>query len=160
MTRRRLGGTVQRRDGAVGGRRSVLKARAYLMFEVMVGGAMSAVIIVGIISSLSHTHSMRVVAGRDTTASQLALVKMEELRRASFPPTTAGSPESPVPGVQGRYTRSWTVSAVATESITPPALGSPAINNSFVDISVTVSFPSNVDSSPTRTTTISSRTYQ
>lgn len=107
--------------------------RGYILLEVVMGGAMAAVIIAGILTTVAHTRAKNVYAARDVTASQLVLERLEERRALGYAAVTAMS-ETPVTGVVGRYDR---VTAVTDCVETVPA---PGANTNCRDITVTVSY--------------------
>ena len=57
-----------------------MRSRAYIMLEVAVGGAMIAVVIMGVLTALADGRTRNAYAGRDVIASQLVLAKLEEYR--------------------------------------------------------------------------------
>lgn len=87
-------------------------ARAYILLEVAVGGAMVAVVIVSLLGVLADARNRNVYAGRDVIASQLVLEKLEEYRASGG--TTACATETLVPNVQGVYARVCTPASAAT----------------------------------------------
>ncbi len=132
------------------------KTRGYLLLETAIGGAMVAAILGGILTSLSQARTMSIVLGRDQTASQLVVEKLEERRALGFAGATA-EVAAVVPGVQGRYTRSTTVTA-CVETI--PA---PGADTNCKDITVVVSYTTSkgarLGSSTTRTIQATARVY-
>ncbi|MCC7071849.1 MAG: hypothetical protein IT383_11040 [Deltaproteobacteria bacterium] len=114
------------------------RSRAYIMLEVAVGGAMIAVVIMGVLTALADGRTRNAYAGRDVIASQLVLAKLEEYRtmtRANAKAACTALSENPVPNQQGRYTRTcgWVDGSDAL-----PGLIS-AIP--FTTLTVTVSYP-------------------
>lgn len=136
---------------------STHRRRGYLLLEAAVGGAMVAVIIASILSSLAQAQTMSVIAGRDQTASQLVGEKLEERRALGFANVTAQAAAT-VTGVTGVYTRTTTV-ATCVEPI--PA---PGANVNCKDITVTVTFPvgrnAATGSGGIRTSQASARVYE
>lgn len=136
------------------------RPRAYLLLEAAVGGAMVAVIIGSILTSLSQARTMSVLLGRDQTASNLVVEKLEERRALGF--LAAGLPltltEATVANVNGSYRRVTQVTA-CTEVI--PA---PGVTVSCNDIVVTVTYVSSkgakLGNSTTRTSSATARVYQ
>ncbi|MDP2345257.1 MAG: hypothetical protein Q8O67_30210 [Deltaproteobacteria bacterium] len=131
--------------------------RAYLLLEAAMGGAMVAVIVGSILTSLSQARTLSIVMGRDQTASQLVVEKLEERRALGFALVTAQT-AAVVPDVVGKYTRTTTV-ATCTETI--PA---PGINLNCKDITVTVSYTTSnnakLGASTTRVSQAVARVYE
>lgn len=138
---------------------STSRPRAYLLLEAAIGGAMVAVILGSILTSLSQARTMSIVLGRDQVASTLVVEKIDELRALGF----AGNPvavttENPVAAIEGKYKRTVTVTA-CTETI--PA---PGANVNCRDIVVAVEFNvsknAKVGAATTRVSTGQTRVYQ
>lgn len=119
--------------------------RGYLLVEVLVAGAMAAVVFAGLFTTMSQSRSKNVIASRDTVASTLALGRLEVCRSFGLQSTAAftaldnkcgaASVETPpVPGVAGVYTRTTTVTS-CTETV--PA---PGVALTCKDISVKVTY--------------------
>ncbi len=95
-------------------------ARGFSVIEALIAAAFMAVVLLAIATMLPSAYSNVEYGGRRTKALALVQQKMEELRTGTFPPSTAGSPET----IDGIYTRSWTVtvtgavSQVATVTVT------------------------------------------
>jgi len=132
------------------------RARAYLLLEIALGGAIVAVIVGGILTSLSQARTMTITVGRDQTASQLVLEKLDERRALGFALVTAQSAAT-VATVAGNYTRTTTVTN-CTEIV--PA---PGTNINCKDIRVTVTFTTSNGSGlggATRTAQATARVYE
>jgi len=138
-------------------RAPITPPRAYLLLEVAIGGAVVAVIVGSILTSLSQARTMTIVVGRDQTASQLVVEKLDERRALGFTLVSAEAPAT-VTGVTGLYTRETTV-ATCTEVIPAPGTNLPC-----KDITVTVTYQTSqnakMGTSTTRTTRASARVYQ
>jgi hypothetical protein len=132
--------------------------RAYLLLEVAIGGAVVAVIVGSILTSLSQARTMTIIVGRDQTASQLVVEKLDERRALGFTLVTAEAPAT-VTGVNGLYTRETTVNTACTEVIPAPGTNIPC-----KDITVTVTYQTSqnakMGTSTTRTSRASARVYQ
>ena len=138
---------------------STKRTRAYLLLEAAVGGAMVAVILGSILTSLSQARTMSTVLGRDQVASTLVVEKLDELRAKGFSGNAvATTTENPVTGVEGKYKRTVTVTAC---SETVP---SPGTNMTCRDIVVAVEFnvsnTAKVGVATTRISTGRTRVYQ
>jgi hypothetical protein len=105
--------------------------RGYMLLEVAIGGAVTAVILATVFNQLAAARVRSITAARDVTAAQLVTEKIEEMRQAAVP---AAATET-VAGVSGTYTRTVVV-ATGTETMGATTL-------SYTDVAVTVSFPSN-----------------
>lgn len=130
-------------------------ARGYLLMEMMVGGAMAAVILMGVLSLIASGRAANVAASRDITANQLVNETMEQKRFGAFPPTAVAATVLSAAG--GRYTR--TV-AVANGPGCPEVRTRPGGGTySFTcrDVTVTVTFD---NQGRTRTSSASMRMYQ
>lgn len=114
------------------------RRRGYIMLEVAMGGALIAVVIVGVLTALAEGRNRNTYAGRDVIASQLVLAKLEEYRtmtRANAKAACAALNENPVPNQQGRYVRTC---AWADDSETLPGM---AAAIPFTTVTVTVTYP-------------------
>jgi hypothetical protein len=105
--------------------------RGYMLLEVMIGGAMTAVVVMTVLTQIAQARAQNITTGRDVTAAQLVLEKMEEQRLASA--WTAAT--ETVASVNGMYTRTVAVAA-CTETV-----GSLSLTCN--DVTVTVTFPTN-----------------
>ena len=123
---------------------------AYLLLEVALGGAIVAVIVGSILTSLSQARTMSIISGRDQTASQLVLETLDERRALGFALVTAQA-AAPVAGVQGVYTRETTVTPCVE------VIAAPGVNMNCKDITVTVTYPISKNASTGNATTRTSR---
>jgi hypothetical protein len=124
--------------------------RAYLLLEVALGGAIVAVIVGSILTSLSQARTMSIISGRDQTASQLVLETLDERRALGFALVTAQA-AAPVTGVHGVYTRETTVTPCVE------VIAAPGANMNCKDITVTVTYPISANASTGNATTRTSR---
>ncbi len=85
--------------------------RGYILLEVAVGGAMIAIAILGLMSSLADGRTRNVVGGRDVIAAQLALDKIEMQRARGFGDTGTNCALSELIHTQGVYTRNCTMAS-------------------------------------------------
>jgi hypothetical protein len=137
--------------------------RGYLLLEMVVCGALAAVILAGILSQLVRARNLNVATGRDVIASQLVLERLEIARNTPFTNAAIAngitSTDTPLSG----YTRTMTVSNSCSEAMTfpAPALGATALCK---DITVTVTFRMNQTGAgsglQTRTSQAQTRIYQ
>jgi len=131
--------------------------RGYLLLEAAIGGAIVAVIIGGLLTSLSQAQTMSIIAAREQTAIQLVNEKLDERRALGFAGVTAEVPATVV-GVTGQFTRQTTVTN-CTETVPAPGANIPCR-----DITVTVSFVAGRNASAgaggTRTMQATARVYQ
>lgn len=134
-----------------------MTTRGYLLLEAAVGGAMVAVIIGSLLTSMSQARTMSVLSGRDQTASQLVGEKLEERRALGFDNVT---PEAAavVIGVTGEYKRTTTVTD-CIEVLPPPGTDMPC-----KDIAVTVTYQVSANAGSgaagVRTSQATARVYQ
>lgn len=99
----------------------------YSILEVVVGSAVIAAGILGLMSLTPISSDNMVASASTTTALTLATQKMEELKNAPFPPVVLSDPPQTLKGVT--YTR---ISTVNTSGTAP---------NRVAAISVTVTWP-------------------
>jgi Tfp pilus assembly protein PilV len=99
----------------------------YSIIETVVGAAVIAAGILGLMSLTPVSSDNMVASASTTTALTLATQKIEELKNAPFPPAVAADPPQTVKGVT--YTR---ISTVNTTGTAP---------NRVASISVTVTWP-------------------
>lgn len=99
----------------------------YSILEVVVGSAVIAAGILGLMSLTPISSDNMVASASTTTALTLATQKMEELKNAPFPPVVLSDPPQTLKGVT--YTR---ISTVNTTGTAP---------NRVAAISVTVTWP-------------------
>lgn len=146
------------------GRQTNAPARGYLLLEVMLAGALCAVIIAGLLVQLSAGRKKNTFTTRDLTAAQLVLERMEERRHAAanvFPP---GNLNDTVTALDGVYSRTATVNTPpgCPESVSNPA-GGPAMSLDCRNIVVTVSYNADDPTTTpveTRGTTATTRVYE
>lgn len=134
-----------------------MKRRAYLLLEVAVGGAMVAVLIGTILTSMSQARTLSVTTNRDLIANALVMQELDRQRALGFAGAVAATPAA-VTGINGRYLRGVTVTS-CVESI--PA---PGANINCKDVTVTVTFQTSnnarLGTSTTRSSTASVRVYE
>lgn len=134
--------------------------RGYLLMEVMIAGAMTAVIAAGVLNLILDARLRRIAAARDVVANQLVLDKLEELRNGPFP-----SPHAEVTEVVNGYTRQWKVVDPGAESLSFTSVVGPTATVASItlqcrDVTVTVKYLSNAFANPVRTTSATTRIYQ
>lgn len=112
------------------------KHRGYLLIDIMIGGAMAAVIIAGVLTVLANARAKNVAAARDVVASQLVLEKLEQQRSLGFAGVAAAT-EPTVAGVTGAFKREVTVSAIGTDTVVS---GTHTSTLRFRDVTVTVTY--------------------
>ncbi len=116
--------------------------RGYMLLEVSIGGAVTAVILATVFNQLSAARVRSITSARDVTASQLVIERIEAMRQAAVPTAATET----VANVNGRYTRTTAV-ATGTETMGTTTL-------TFTDVAVTVSFPSDDGRNHTVTATL------
>ena len=80
--------------------------RGYILIEVTVGGALVAVIVATLLSTLADSRMRNVVAGRDLVASQLLNDKLDLQRSKGFTNADTGcATEAKVAGQTSTYIR-------------------------------------------------------
>jgi hypothetical protein len=135
--------------------------RGYLLLEMVVCGALAAVILAGILSQLVRARNLNVATGRDVIASQLVLERLEIARNTPFGSLTNGSSTTDTPLIG--YTRTTAISASCSETMTFPAPAGTA-TVACKDITVTVTFRMNQTGAgtglQTRTSQATTRIYQ
>jgi hypothetical protein len=131
--------------------------RAYLLLEATIGGAIVAVIIGGLLTSLSQAQTMSIISAREHTAVQLVNEKLDERRALGFANVTAEAAATVV-GVTGQFTRQTSVTN-CTETVPAPGDDLPC-----KDITVTVGFVVGRNASTgaggTRTAQATARVYK
>jgi type II secretory pathway pseudopilin PulG len=132
--------------------------RGYLLIDIMIGGALAAVVIAGIMTVLSSARTRNVHATRDVVASQIVLDQLERCRAAGF--AGVGGAKCP-PGATNvvnngtNYTRTVTISTTGS----PDVLGTVSIP--FKDVTVTVTYVGErFSQTPTRQSQATTRIYQ
>jgi hypothetical protein len=111
-----------------------MKKRGYILLEVVVGGAMAAVLIAGLMTQVASSRQDNVVAGRDVIASVLVTERLEAERSRGhgFSGCAADSSPTVVTGQQGNYTRTCSRAALA-ESVR-------GVNLPYDEVTVTVEY--------------------
>jgi hypothetical protein len=126
--------------------------RGYILLEVMMGGALTALVVAGLLSSLADARVRNIVAGRDAVAASLAQDMVEEVRSRGF--GNAGGlctgAFAPVSNNQAVYRRKCTLTAAATHALQ-------GVNVTFEKVDVVVEFDSTIGK---RTAKASTRIYQ
>lgn len=132
------------------------RSRGYLLMEMMVGGAMAAVILLGVLSLIASARAANIAARRDITANQLVTEMIEQKRFGAFPPTAVVA--TPISAAGGVYTRTVDVTdgPACPETRTNPG-GGPAFSLACRDVTVTVTFD---NQGVTRTASATMRMYQ
>ena len=135
-----------------------MRPRGYLLMEVMVGGAMAAVVLVGMLSFISSGRVKNVAAARSITANHLVNETLEQTRAGVYPPVAVGA--TVVVAAGGRYTRTTTVNATDCPEIRANPGGGTAFSMGCTNVNVTVSF-SNTDAGVTtlKTSSATMRMY-
>lgn len=93
--------------------------RGYILLEVLMGGAMTALVVTGLLSSLADARVKNIIAGRDAVAAGLAQSMMEEVRSRGFGNATSlcTGAFAPVPNQQAAYRRRCTLAAAASHTL-------------------------------------------
>ena len=141
---------------------STPKRRGFLLIDVMIAGAIAAVVIAGILTVIASARSANVAAARDVIAAQLVLEKIDQMRSEPFAALTTGtfSTENPVAGATGRYQRVVTVSGIVTDTVVS-GTSSNALSGRNITVTVTyVSDAANIANNTTRTSAATTRVYQ
>lgn len=127
------------------------KKRGYLLIEVMVGGIVGGVALLGLLVQIEDAHERSMIAGRDITAAQLCQRGLE-ISRADIMlgvPVTSGAVALPPGALNGTYTSDRVVSTgsdtIGTQSVP------------FTEVTMTVTYPTH--RSGTRTKTMATRVY-
>ena len=107
-----------------------LRRRGYVLMEVMMGGAMLAVLLTSVLMQLGEARGHTARAGRDAVSGRLVEAKLEELRDLG----AAAASGSDAPVTQGTYARSWTVSGAQTQVV------GDARTLTFRDVNVVVTY--------------------
>lgn len=133
-----------------------LRTRGFLLIDVMIAGALAAVVIGSVLSVLANARSKNVAAARDVIATQLVLEKLDQVRSLPFGSLAgAAGTEATVPNVTGKYARVTAVTASANETVSSTAMP-------FRDVTVTVTYTSDAfgPGAGTRATQATTRVYQ
>jgi hypothetical protein len=136
------------------------KQRGYLLIDVMVGGALAAVVVAGVLTVLASARTKNVHTARDIVASQLVLDQLERCRSFGFANIgVAGKcplivTPTAVAGQTGNYLMTVAATAAANETIN-------SIKLRFRDVTVTVQYNAERGSTPaTRKAQATTRIYQ
>ena len=124
-------------------------SRGFLLLDVMVGGALVALILATLLVILASARAKNVAASRDLVATQLVLEEIDRQRAASFANVPL-LPASPVVTTSGTYLRSASQPAAGNESIIGFSLP-------FKDVMVKVTYESE---GKTRTSQATTRIYE
>ena len=124
-------------------------SRGFLLLDVMVGGALVALILATLLVILASARAKNVAASRDLVATQLVLEEIDRQRAASYANVPL-FPASPVVTTSGTYLRSASMPASDDESIGGFQLP-------FKDVMVKVTYQSE---GKTRTSQATTRIYE
>lgn len=133
-----------------------LRTRGYLLIDVMIAGALAAVVIVSVLTVLANARARNVAAARDVIATQLVLEKLDQVRSVAFASLAGAAGDEPaVADVNGTYRRLTTVGPLANETVSGTPLP-------FRDVTVMVSYSTNAFSAGVaqRETQATTRVYQ
>lgn len=127
-------------------------ARGYILLEVMMGGAMTALLCAHLLSSLSDARVRNVLAARDGVAAALVQDKIEEARSRGFgnAGTICSGAFVVVPNQQAAYRRSCTIGAAQSQTLNGVAV-------QFEPVDVVVEYDT---TNGTRNAKASTRMYQ
>lgn len=131
--------------------------RGYLLIDIMIGGALAAIVITGILTVLANARARNTNAARDVIASQLVLERIDQVRSQAFATINSTPDENPVTGanIRGNYRRRTQVSTTGS----PENVG--GFSLPFKDVTVTVTYTTGaVTGATTRTTQATTRVYQ
>src|ERR1043166_1493258 len=108
--------------------------RGYLLMEVTIAGAITAIMLAGIFTELARSRALNAMAAREVTASQVVLQCSEKLRAIGIAATNASCNALPTPA---GFTRTVT-STTGNEQMTTPT---GALRNiPFAEFTVKVQF--------------------
>lgn len=126
--------------------------RGYILLEVMMGGALTALVIAGLLSSLADARVQNIIASRDAVAAALAQDMMEEARSRGFgnAATVCTGAFAPVPNQQALYRRRCTITAASSHTLN-------GVSVTFEKVDVVVEFDT---ARGKRTAKASTRMYQ
>jgi hypothetical protein len=127
-------------------------ARAYVLLEVAIGGALVAIVCATLMSSLADARSRNVWAGRDVVAGQLVQEQIEEARavgRGNNPTDCPGTAQ--VATQEAIYQRTCAISTAGS----PTNVGGSAL--AFDTVTVTVQYAT---SAGNRVTSAATRRYR
>lgn len=125
-------------------------SRGFLLLDVMVGGALVALILATLLVILASARAKNVAASRDLVATQLVLEEIDRQRAASLFEGVPLPTTSPVVTTSGTYLRSASMPASGDESIGGFQLP-------FKDVMVKVTYQSE---GKTRTSQATTRIYE
>ena len=113
--------------------------KGYVLWEVVLGGALIAIIMGTLLTSLAEGRVKNAVAGRDVVAAQLVQEKIEEARARGkgVTPTACAGTAVTVANQQGSYSRTCTVTAGGSNTVTT---GAGALTVTFDTVTVSVSY--------------------
>jgi hypothetical protein len=127
--------------------------RGYVLYEVMLGGALIALILATLMTQVADSRTKNVIAGRDTIAAMLVQQKMAQQRARGFADVGTGcATETTVAGQQGNYERVCTAGGAVAETINGIAVN-------YKDLSVTVNYTTSQSTTP-RSITAVTRVYE
>ncbi len=113
-----------------------VKQRAYLMMEVMISGAITAVAVVALMGQLADARTASISAGRDATAQALLRRELDRARTLGFNSVASVTINDIVETqLSGKYRRTWDVTAAQTEIMFN------AQTSRFRDVTVTIARP-------------------
>ncbi len=135
-----------------------MRMRGYLMLEMMVGGAMAAVVLVGMLSFISSGRVKNIAASRDVTANQLVNEIMEQKRASAYPPTAVAA--TTIAAAGGKYVRTVTTDATGCPEVRANPGGGTAFSMPCTNVTTTVTFSiTDGGSTKVHTSTASMRMY-
>jgi hypothetical protein len=108
------------------------------MLEMMVGGAMAAVVLVGMMSFISSGRVQNIAAGRTITANHIVNELLEQTRSGAYPPVASGP--TVITAAGGKYTRTATVDATDCPEVRTNPGGGTAFSMACTNVNVTVTF--------------------
>jgi hypothetical protein len=124
-----------------------VRARAYVMLEALVGGALLATVLLGLVGQIGEARAESTRQSRRITAQQLLMRELEELRALPFSVVSTnvaidgiGAGDRVITVGNGRYRVQRVVSANQTETVQT----SGSISVIYRTVTVTVSFPDRV----------------
>ena len=108
------------------------------MLEMMVCGAMAAVVLAGMMSFISSGRVQNIAAARNVTANQLVNEIMEQKRAAAYPPTAVEA--TTIVSAGAKYTRTVTTSATDCPEVRANPGGGPPLSLPCTNVDVKVEF--------------------
>lgn len=112
--------------------------RGYLMLEMMVCGAMAAVVLAGMMSFISSGRVQNIAAARDVTANQLVNEIMEQKRAGPYPPTKVFP--TTIVSAGATYTREVNISSLDCPEVRANPGGGTALSLPCTNVDVKVEF--------------------